>query len=565
MPDIMNTNLRSPTIIMDEGSNAHVLHASDDGSEGPIELGFPANFFGAFYTRLYVNTNGSVTFQEPLYKYLPFKLLEGKTPIIAPFLADVDTRGAASGRVRYGTVRFDGRLAFCVNWIAVGYSRERTDKLNSFQLLLVDRSDTGLGNFDIVMNYDRIVWESGGTSGGSDGLGGQAAGAGFSAGTGNPETSFEFPGSRINGALLDSNTTTGLTNTRHNSPLQGRHIFRMRKGVLDVPKPAGQSQKLMVRVVRLKDGRVLALGDWVPNVDIFDPRTGIWVPTGNTTANRRKHTATLLTDGRVLVTGGEDKPPTTELYDPATGTWKAVASMSVGRIKHTATLLRDGRVLVVGGENASATRYASAEVYNPATNVWTATGNMSTARGAHTATLLANGRVLVVGGENTSTQKLALAEVYDPATGTWQTTGSMFIVRYNHTATLLKDGRVLVAGGTLSQDTRGSTELFDPTTGTWQATGSMEQPRRIHTATLLDTGHVLVTGGFHEAIGILTGAELYDPILARWSRAASLQVDRYYHDATLLNDGRVLIVGGISNSAQGTYELYDPPLSPRTK
>lgn len=567
MPDISNepgvSTPRPPTIVMDEGSNAHVLRASDDGSTGPIDLRFPANFFGTFYTRLYINTNGSVTFDSPLHRYLPFDLVAGRTPIIAPFLADVDTRAAASGRVRYGTVRFDGHLAFCVNWIAVGYSHQRTDKLNSFQLLLVDRNDTGLGNFDIVMNYDRLQWESGGASGGNGGLGGQAAGAGFSAGTGKAETFFGFPGSRVIGALLDGNTKTGLTHTRHNSHLLGRHLFRMRNGVLDVPKQAGRSQKAQVRAVRLLDGRVLALGDWVPTVDIFDPRTSSWVPTGDTTANRRNHTATLLPDGRVLVTGGEDKPSTVELYDPTAGTWKAMASMSVGRIKHTATLLRDGRVLVIGGQDASATRHATAEVYDPAKNTWTPAGKMLSTRGAHTATMLPDGRVLVAGGESSSTQKHTSAELYEPTTGTWRGTGPMGTLRHDHSATLLKDGRVLVAGGTVRENTRGSAELYDPTTGTWQGTGNMEEPRRNHTATLLDTGHVLVTGGFHEGVGILTGAELYDPSLARWSRVASLQVDRDHHDAVLLNNGRLLIVGGISNTGQGTYELYDPPLPQR--
>ncbi|HEX5745266.1 MAG TPA: kelch repeat-containing protein [Archangium sp.] len=563
MPDISNEASGSPPkpILMDEGSNAYVLPASDDGSVGPIELGFPINFFGTFYTRLHINTNGSVTFQAPLYKYIPFEVTAGSIPIIAPFLADVDTRAAGSGRVRYGTVRFDGHLAFCVNWISVGYSRERTDKLNSFQLLLVDRNDSGLGNFDIVMNYDRLEWESGAASGGNGGLGGQSAAAGFSAGTGKPDTFFGFPGSRLPGALLDGNAATGLTRTSHNSSLLGRHVFRMRKGSLSIPKPAGRSQKAKARIVRLLDGRVLALGDWVPLVDIFDPRTDTWVPTGDTSANRRTYTATLLPDGRVLVMGGEDKPSTAELYDPATGTWRAAAPIREGRIKHTATLLPNGRVLVAGGENASGTRHASAEVYDPATNTWTTTGNLNTARGAHTATLLKDGRVLVAGGENTSTQRLASAEVYDPTTGTWRFTGVMGTLRYDHSATLLKDGRVLVAGGNRIEDTSGSAELYDPATGTWQATSRMEQPRRDHTATLLDTGHVLVTGGYHEAVGILTGAELYDPHLASWNRVASLQVDREHHDAALLNDGRLLIVGGISNTGQGTYELYDPPLS----
>ncbi|TFD72878.1 nidogen-like domain-containing protein [Cryobacterium gelidum] len=107
--------------------------------------------------------NGNVTFDGPLSTFTPFGLIAASTPIIAPSFADVDTRGGESDLVRYGygeTV-FDGHNAFCVNWVNVGYYSGGTDKLNSFQLLLVDRSDKGAGAFDIVFNYDKIQWEVG--------------------------------------------------------------------------------------------------------------------------------------------------------------------------------------------------------------------------------------------------------------------------------------------------------------------------------------------------------------------------------------------------------------------
>ena len=61
----------------------------------------------------------------------------------------------------YGETVFKGHNAFCVNWVNVGYYSGGTDKLNSFQLLLVDKSDKGAGAFDIVFNYDKIQWEVG--------------------------------------------------------------------------------------------------------------------------------------------------------------------------------------------------------------------------------------------------------------------------------------------------------------------------------------------------------------------------------------------------------------------
>jgi hypothetical protein len=93
----------------------------------------------------------------------------------------------------------------------------------------IDRSDTGVGNFDTEFNYDQILWEAGEANGSDpDGLGGAAARVGYSNGTGNPGTFFELPGSAINGAFLDSNLATGLIHNRLNSDVDGRYIFTAR-------------------------------------------------------------------------------------------------------------------------------------------------------------------------------------------------------------------------------------------------------------------------------------------------------------------------------------------------
>lgn len=531
MADTPQNTLDKPRpVIVDNGPDAHMLSSNDDRSAGPVELGFAVNFFDRVFTALYVNTNGNITFGEPLYKYLPFRMTTRSPPIIAPFLADVDTRPGASGRVRYGPTTFEGRRALGINWLDVGYHWERLDKLNRFQLLLVDRSDLGFGDFDIVMNYDRMVWESGESAGGAEGMGGLAAGAGFSAGTGAEDTYFEFPGALVSGALLDTHPDTGLTNTKRNSDILGRHIFRMRRGRVDVQRTLREGGHLMPLAVLLTNKkRVLVFGEFNPYSDLFNPYTDEWSSTGQTNANRRRHTATVLPDGRVLATGGEDKPLTAEVYDPEGGTWTAVNNMREGRLRHTATLVKnkDGKELV-----------------------------------------------LVAGGETngpSTTNKLASAELYDPAEGTWTVTGTMGLVRYDHTATPLQDGRVLVAGGEPSDlsdglpEPRGRAELYDPVAGTWTDTGRMKKPRRNHAAVALNTGHVLVLGGFHESAGIQTGVEMYDPGTGSWSETASMQVRREYHAALLLEDGRVLIAGGITNpkESQGTYEMYYHPLTNR--
>lgn len=228
------------------GFNSSSLSANDDGSTGLLSLGFSANFFGTTYTQVYANNNGNVTFTGPLGTFTPFNLYTTGTPIIAPFFADVDTRGAASDLMRFGTGTFGGRDAFGVTWsgVGVGYFPSATDKLNNFQLLLVDRSDTGAGNFDIYFNYDKITWETGGASGGASGLGGSSARAGFSNGT--AANSFEIAGSAVNGAFLDSNAATGLIHSS-NIGVDGRFRFEVRNGniVIDNVPDSGSTLALL--------------------------------------------------------------------------------------------------------------------------------------------------------------------------------------------------------------------------------------------------------------------------------------------------------------------------------
>jgi hypothetical protein len=123
--------------------------------------------------------------------------------------------------------------------------------------------------------------------------------------------------------------------------------------------------------------------------------------------------------------------------------------MSIAHGRHSATLLDDGRVLVTGGYSGS-NPIGVAELYNPATGSWSTTGHLNAARQGHTATLLQNGKVLVSAGYGwlgSSWGVLSSAELYDPATGMWATTASMHDAREKHIAVLLGNGKVLVAGG----------------------------------------------------------------------------------------------------------------------
>lgn len=213
------------------------LSSNDDSSSAAVGIGFPINFFGVTHTQLFVNNNGNVTFDAPLSAFTPFGLVGTRQSIIAPFFADVDTRGAGSGIVRFGTP--SGRTdLFVVDWVSVGYFNQKDDKLNSFQLVLQDLSavpDFAAGDFRIIFNYDRIQWETGDASGGTNGLGGSSARVGFSNGSGEPGTFFELSGSGQNGVLLDGGSRSLI---RFKLPLaddslpRGRYQFVVQNGAV---------------------------------------------------------------------------------------------------------------------------------------------------------------------------------------------------------------------------------------------------------------------------------------------------------------------------------------------
>jgi WD40 repeat protein len=306
-------------------------------------------------------------------------------------------------------------------------------------------------------------------------------------------------------------------------------------------------------------------------------------PTGNMQQPRGYQTATLLTNGKVLMAGGATRADplcaggitSAELYDSSSGSFTKTGSLSAQRYAHTATLLQNGDALLAGGfgsgydcEDLGEPSQSSAEIYNPSTGTFQTAGNMTMGRAGHTATLLANCEVLFVGGGDQGGATLpfygtasATAELYDPSANAFTSTGRMAAARFGHTATLLKSGKVLIAGGTdsYSDSPLSTTEIYDPATGHFVPSGSMTTPRMGHTATLLADGRVLITGGFITGLingqfGVSSTAELYDPATDSFSTTGQMGVMREEHTATLLPNGLVLVAGG----GNPTAEVYDP-------
>lgn len=268
------------------------------------------------------------------------------------------------------------------------------------------------------------------------------------------------------------------------------------------------------------------------------------------------HVAAPLPGGAVLLAGGDkcSGGPTDNTlrcsFSGADAGCAAAGQMAHARFDHRAVALSDGRVLVAGGnDGGSSPRSTSAELYNPAGG-WSSAAPMSEERASHTLTLLQSGKVLAAGGGGTE------AELYDPAGNSWSPAGAMAHTHSSHTATLLNDGRVLVAGGS------NEAELYDPIANSWSPAGANAGPSRLsHTATLLDDGRVLVAGGHNEGTHTAT-AELYDPASNSWSATTSMRSARSSHQAVRLANGRVLVIGGGDDRSLATTEIYDPAPDP---
>lgn len=312
---------------------------------------------------------------------------------------------------------------------------------------------------------------------------------------------------------------------------------------------------------RLLDGRVLVVGEVIVRCEeaceaagaaLFDPAQATWsiLEAGPQPLSGR--TATRLSDGRVLVSGGEDLTAMVRadalLFDPATNEFEEVADLPTARAFHAATLLTDGRVLLTGGYDEMEfweARTSSTVVFDPELETWMEAAPLPAVRARHTATSL-NDKVVVVGGlvgedgHLLDSTALYLADQDEWLEGPGMPVGGGTV---NHTATALSDGSLLVVGqsGAFRLDSRGDA---------FSLAGTMLAPRVNHVAAQLSDGRVLVTGGtpYQE----LHTPELYDPTLGVWSATAPNEPAIWSGSATALDASRVLVVSGQALIFQST-------------
>jgi uncharacterized protein (TIGR03437 family) len=283
--------------------------------------------------------------------------------------------------------------------------------------------------------------------------------------------------------------------------------------------------------------------------------------------SRRRHTATLLADGTVLIVGGfvgAGNSPTasTELYDPSSGTFNELDNVSraASQAVHTATLLANGKVLLAGIA-------PSAKLYDPITRFFFDTGPYADPSPGlvAAAALLPDGRVLITGC--TAGCGSGVTQVYDPDTNTFSATGGMkpgcignscWFQNVNK-ATSLTNGNVLIVGSSEYAEPADA-EVYDPSSGIFTSVGNTMAPHEFGTATLLADGTVLIAGSQVPGGSGEPSVEVYDARSRKFAFAGNMTMPRHSHTATLLPDGSVLIAGGniAWPAPTSTAEIYRP-------
>jgi hypothetical protein len=334
---------------------------------------------------------------------------------------------------------------------------------------------------------------------------------------------------------------------------------------------AGFTSTLFADGLVLVAGGANASGNVLGSAEIYSVSGASFTSTGNLNTARTGATAVLLPNGKVLIAGGSGDGTangalnTAELFDPTTGTFTSSSqNMTAARYGATATLLSNGLVLLAGGENSGGV-LNSAELYNPTSDSFTTTGNLNTARTGGAATLLGSGLVLVVGGSSDGTANGALSsiELFDPTAGGGAgafkaVTSGLTDMRWHPIAALLLNGQVLIAGGQNSGGALASADLFDPVgEGTTGSTSRMTVARASGSAVALPNGMVLLVGGSTSAT-----TELYNMDSDAFVTTGGMLQGDNGAVATLLNNGQVLVAGLTSGSSQSDAELYSPSFNP---
>ncbi len=332
-----------------------------------------------------------------------------------------------------------------------------------------------------------------------------------------------------------------------------------------------------------------ATNQWTRVADLSGTTAGRMMSSEKVAVKAVRQSVIKLTDGTVLICGGygvekrglfglgSEKVDTLEsafIFNPADNTFKRVGNMNWPRHSHTATLMSDGRVLVAGGYNDSLwskdNTQAPFEIYDPAKGAFEKSGSIFSRfkskeeRQNHTATSIEGGAgILLVGGDfwkgghlfGLIKPKLTMTKGSEVVRGTsTERAGDLNTPRRNHAAAAIGPRNVLIAGGNDLSSTVSQLELYDTATAQWTAAGDLAKGRA-GCQILVDGNKAVIVGGF-DGTAEVAQAEVFDADAKQLTGTTyALATARNSFSVVRLKDGRHLVVGGMTGGAKDALSL----------
>lgn len=278
---------------------------------------------------------------------------------------------------------------------------------------------------------------------------------------------------------------------------------------------------------------------------------------------RSNHAATLLQDGRVLVTGGTYKWnefKSAEIFDPKTNKFHRISDMNQPHSRHSATLLNDGRVLIVDTRDYMALKRRN-EIFDPKSEQFSYTSDINYIHSSCKTILLDGREVLILDGDN-------IAKL-NPENNTFKHAGKFEDYLGGFDAIKLPDGNIAIFGGNATSRTKfhGTSSVpvtnfnnkdvfvYNPTTEKITKAGEAAITRSDLKAILLNNGKILLVGGNNHSNQ--DKAEIYD---IKTGKSVKINDTKFYYynvEAVLLPNGKVLLVGGVKNKLADKAEIFN--------
>lgn len=296
---------------------------------------------------------------------------------------------------------------------------------------------------------------------------------------------------------------------------------------------------------------------------------------------RSRHSAILLDDGRVYITGGVSEAEgqkSAEVYNPKTNKFERVGDLSIAKKEPTLLKLKDGRIFIFGENQTSdyRGRASSAEIYDPKTDKYELLNGFEKYRQDYNVVLLDNGSILIPGNYSFDFKSPSYIKniIFDPNTKTVKEANIPLLDDYN--AVKLLDGSVFIMGKVkvTDQDYKNLYLVYNPVKNVYrelnldfQLGSGYRISNNLPKLILLKNGNIALINNSQDRYG-LPLISFFNPKTETIKLVYNNNPEfiyKYGFTTTLLNNGKLIFTGGslfgpFISEVYKKAGMYDPTI-----